>query len=358
MRGNFRVFTICNKRYLPQALLGVQTFASVAPTCQRLIVLVDSAREYEFDGITILPMAPLLEFAQSRGVGEGLEILEHYTVTSLCTAIKPLALWYLQQASPARPDAPIVYIDPDSYWLSPPDFNDCMEGLSFFRHRDKLYLDTHFDGSNFLTHGGLNLGLIIDAGADLDLLQEWFLFALPINFESPMLGFYTDQRPADQITLSGRARAHYKPAVNLSYWNIGDVELTSDPLGGFRVRQDGVESKLSMFHFSGFRPSIEGYSTGRLDAYRSHPNVDVIQKLHQQYEAALVPLREKVGSLDLETNAWGTSSVAGVYRFLIEKRHSGRRSLVSRALRAFNAVSPWPSQFVSRFYRMSNPFKI
>jgi hypothetical protein len=296
----------------------------------------------------------VVAFAREQGIEFDSAILEHYTVTSLCTAIKPICLLFTRVRFSGNDY--YVYVDPDTYWMQTPNLELAADELHFFRHRNVLFDTSGYSGRNFLTFGGMNLGLIMDTGVALDTIKKWNAFALPINLESSMLGYYTDQRPADLMVLSGQARSQYDPRINLSYWNIADVALRQEQ-GSYVVEQLGAARKLVMFHFSGYKKKLESYSAERKDEYLNHPDRAVIQGLHDKYTQLVDAERATVTTQQIQTNDYGTAHRGEIYGHLIRSRlhhYTGfRKAAMSAVVRSHILM-----RAVDRFYKIKNPLKI
>ena len=353
---NSCTFTICNIKYLPQAIVSIKSYSKVNSTGHLGIILVDSENDFEIDNISVLSLSTIIKLSIVENIYHDFEILKHYTVTSLCTAIKPLIFIYYKLTK-SQCDS-FVYIDPDTLWLTKSNFAFAQTKLIFFRHRDKLYKTDGYNGRNFLTFGGLNLGLIIDTGVDIQILKEWLTFALPINFESSMLGYYTDQKPADLLVLSGRGISYYDKCINLSYWNIADIELQILNDGHYQATQDNCSANLSMFHFSGYRKSINDYSSERGIQYLTHKNSNVIKQLHIEYTALLEVEINKTHTLCIVQNEYGSAKESDIFKYLLLNRLSNNKLIFIRLIAPLLVKSKLLIYLVARLYRFKNPLKI
>lgn len=352
--GNAVVFTICNLGYLPQAFVAVNSYAAVSTSARKIIFLVDAVRSSTIGDIEIIALADVVAFAHEQGIDFDSAILKHYTVTSLCTAIKPICLLFTRIRF-GNEDY-YVYVDPDTYWMQRPNLELTAGELHFFRHRNILFDTSGYSGRNFLTFGGMNLGLIMDTGVALDTIKNWNAFALPINLESSMLGYYTDQRPADLMVLSNQARTQYDERINLSYWNIADIALCHEQ-GSYLVKQFGEARKLVMFHFSGYKKKLESYSAERKDEYMHHPDRAAIQALHDEYTQLVDAQRSTVKQQQIQINDYGTAHRGEIYGHLIRTRlgqYTGfRKAAMSAVIRSHTLM-----RAVDRFYKIKNPLKL
>jgi hypothetical protein len=348
------VFTICNIKYLPQALTAIDSYSRHHNVNHKAIVLIDSERSCEINGIKILTVEDVTRGASKHVPFSLSEIFKHYDITSACTAIKPLSLIYLRELCPDS--AYHAYIDPDTYWLDSFSLDLSKKQLYFFRHRDYLCSNDGYSGKNFLAFGGVNLGLFVDTGSPIDTLISWHVFALPINFESAMLGYYTDQKPADLMVLSGRAHVLYDERINLSYWNIADVSLRKRD-NTFVVKQFEEEKPLAMYHFSGYRATVSLYSGERKDQYINSPSVDGISAIHEVYTSEVRRNADNLKNYDIKSNGLGTASHAEIFKYLYLSKFSeggGWRHTLTKWLMRFDYFS----NVVARFYKIKNPLKI
>lgn len=348
------VFTICNISYLNQAIVALRSISSFVQVNKMTILLVDIKEEFTIGNIKIIPLSYILDFAKTQVDPEKLEILNHYTVTSLCTAIKPFMLLFLKNNSSANKCN--IYIDPDTYWISKPNFEISRGRLIFFRHRDELYRNDGFNGTNFLTFGGMNLGLIVDTGADMKIIKHWAIFSLPINYESAMNGYYTDQRPADMLVLSNRAISHYDSTLNLSYWNINDVRITKEQSNKKQVYQGLLSAELSMFHFSGFRRRLQEYKSDRRLQYVNHPDSLVIQEIHDDYYTDLKLVEKELEKHELIKLNVEANSAAAIFTYLLGKKAD--KGIFAASIFFLVSNNKFFARLFSRFYMMKNPLGI
>jgi hypothetical protein len=352
--GRAVVFTICNLGYLPQAMVAVNSYGSVSSSAKKIVFLVDAVCNATIGDVEIISLGDVKLFAGEQNVDFDDDILKRYTVTSLCTAIKPIALLFTRLRFSGYDY--YVYTDPDTYWMQKPNLDLQAGELNFFRHRNSLFDTSGYSGRNFLTFGGMNLGLIMDAGVSLETIKKWNAFALPINLESSMLGYYTDQRPADLMVLSGQATSKYDERINLSYWNIADVQLTREQ-GTYMVNQFGESKKLVMFHFSGYKKKLENYAAERKEEYLGHPNSTVIQELHNHYTQLVDAERAVVVGQTIPTNNYGKAHGGEIYGQLIKSRlgqYSGfRKTAMTAVIRSHTAL-----RMIDRLYKIKNPLKI
>lgn len=349
------IFTICNYSYLAQAIVALESFGKIdSLNVKKIIFLVDSEESFCIKDIEIISMARLKIFCESTNFDFDFDILSFYAVTSLCTAIKPIALLFCRYNFSQYEVT--IYTDPDTYWLCKPTLEFEQGKLYLFRHRDYLCKKTGFNGKNFLSFGGMNLGLIIDTGSSVNDLKHWNDFALPINLESPMLGYYTDQRPADLMVLSDRAVSCYDESVNLSYWNIADVKLAIYN-ENFIVNQFGSPKKLAMFHFSGYKKDVNAYKADRRSQYLNHDSKEIIIKLHCAYSNQVDLQTKYLSHITIKTNKYGTASKGAIYGYLFNKQLRNDLTIKGFFLKSI-IKSKLVLNFIDRIYKIKNPLGI
>jgi hypothetical protein len=348
------VFTICNLKYLPQALVAISTFSEFHSADEQSIVVMDLEECTEIQGIKLLSMETIIEGTNHLMEGESSEVFKYYDITSACTAIKPLALLYFRASFPSHNF--FTYVDPDTFWLGALDNKFINNNLYFYRHRYDLGRADGYSGYNFLTFGGVNLGLFVDTGSSIENIIAWHRFALRINFESSMLGYYTDQKPADLLVISQRAFSIYDERTNLSYWNIADVKLTYIN-NKFFVEQINKSRPLIMFHFSGYRKNIVEYASERKEQYFSSSSVNEISIIHNIYTEAVEERRILLKSSPLVKNNIGTAEHHEIFRYLYKSKFGGSHYLLHKLINLLFRFDFF-SIAISRFYKIKNPLKI
>lgn len=347
------IFTLCNLKYLPQALVAVNTYSKYNSVNHKYIILVDGDEILELEGVTILTVQVILDGTIDYSLNQINAILDHYTVTSLCTALKPLALLYFRLL--ITDTKYFIYVDPDTYWLGPLDVHLFPDQINFFRHRNFLCDDSGYSGRNFLTYGGVNLGIMVDTGAPIDLIASWYKFALPINFESAMLGFYTDQKPADLLVLSGCARILYDDRVNLSYWNILDVRLIIND-HFFYINQVEESKLLIMFHFSGYKNDINLYHGDRKYNYENTNSKIAVNSIHKLYSTQVENVINMLKCISIKTNLLGSADNFHIFRYLINIKYY-RVGILNNIMRYIISID-FIAKIICKFYMIKNPFKI
>ena len=348
------VFTICNLKYLPQALVAISTYSEFHAVDRKSIVVMDLEEGSQIQGINLIPLRTIVA-GTNHLVDENLsEIFKHYDITSACTAVKPLALLYFKIQLPYIEF--YTYIDPDTFWVGSLDCKFERNTLYFFRHRHDLGRADGYSGYNFLSFGGVNLGLFVDTGTAIENIVAWHKFALNINYESSMLGFYTDQKPADMLVISQRALCIYDERVNLSYWNIADVELVNEN-GRFSVLQFGALRHLVMFHFSGYKSKIDDYNSDRKEQYLGSKSIKNIIKAHEIYNDEIKSRVNILKSYNLNSNNIGKVGSHVIIRYLYKLKYGKSRSITKQLichLLSFDFIC----KLISRMYKIKNPLKI
>lgn len=353
-RSHGCVFTICNLKYLPQALVAISTFSEFHSANERSIVVMDLDECTEIQGIKLISMQTIVEGTNHLIEEQSSEIFKHYDITSACTAIKPLVLLYFRILFSSYNF--FTYVDPDTFWFGALDNKFINNNLYFFRHRHDLARTDGYSGYNFLTFGGVNLGLFVDTKTPLENIIAWHRFALRINFESSMLGYYTDQKPADLLVISQRAFSIYDERTNLSYWNIADVKLTCDH-HNFFVKQFDKSMSLIMFHFSGYRKNIAEYTSERKAQYLNSSSLNEISIIHGIYATAIQEKQILLKSIPFIENSIGAAGHHEIFRYLYKLKFGESRYLLHKVISHLLSFDFF-CLAISRLYKMKNPLKI
>jgi hypothetical protein len=175
-----------------------------------------------------------------------------YSVTELCTAIKPAFLSWLLD----RGVSPLAYIDPDVMFFAP-------AGLVAERLQTcDLLLTPHFSTPDesggperdiqFMTGGAYNLGFLglRDSPNTRRFLTWWSERTLRYSSEDARNGIFTDQRWIDLVPgMFDNVRIDRHPGLNVAPWNIAARPVTRTA-SGFEVHGQPV----IFFHFSKFQP--------------------------------------------------------------------------------------------------------
>jgi SAM-dependent methyltransferase/glycosyltransferase involved in cell wall biosynthesis len=242
------VVTIVSRNFLPRASVLARTHRQHNPHDPVFVLVVDAEPEElpAYEDFAILTPADL-----SLAPAEFERMALIYTVTELCTAVKPWALELLLD----RGADVATYLDPDiAVYAS-------LEEIEKLSLEHGIVLTPHTvvpmarDGlapteAQIMAAGTFNLGfLAVDQGSR-EMLSWWQERLLRDCITAPHEMLFVDQRWVDLVPGYFRHVVLTDPTYNVAYWN-----LDSRPL----VRVDGeVEvaghGPLHFFHFSGYEP--------------------------------------------------------------------------------------------------------
>jgi hypothetical protein len=242
------ICTIVARNYLPHARCLTESFLAHHPRGRVFVLLVDSAAvdlaSQLAERFTIVPI-------QALGVPRLRELAAHYTVTELCTAVKPFFLAHLFGHLDVDT---LCYVDPDVFFYHPMDDVFALLGehdIVLIPHLlDFLDDDYMPDELHILRCGAYNLGFLgLARCANVNRFLHWWQGKLSslggVRLEE---GLFVDQRWIDLVPgLFSGVHVLRDVGCNVAYWNINHRHVT-------RVESQLMVNgaPLRFFHFSGF----------------------------------------------------------------------------------------------------------
>lgn len=248
--------TIVARNYLPAARVLAVSYLRHHPDATFVVLLVDAltnelAGEL-VDGLADTAARPRLFGPDDLDLdpAEFRRMATAYTVTELCTAVKP---WLLTRL--LRDHDTVTYLDPDIAVFAP--FPEVAElaaehGIVLTPHvlrpmpRDGLRPSE----ADIMASGVFNLGFIAvsrDAAAFLDF---WAERLRQDAISAPAEQLFTDQRWVDNVPALFRHTVVTDPGFNVAYWNAYQRPLDRDGDGVLTA----AGQPLRFYHFSGYRP--------------------------------------------------------------------------------------------------------
>ena len=174
-----------------------------------------------------------------------------YSTLEFATSVKPALLRSFLAQGWQR----VTYLDPDievfqSFTHLLDDGADVSLTPHFFDdiERDEFRPSSH----DILQAGFYNLGFCsvrTSATPFLDWWSEQLQFDCLVD---PAVGYFTDQRILDLVTLKATVQVIQVPGCNVAYWNLHERTVVFDR-GEWKVSWDGSVHPLYFFHFSGFQ---------------------------------------------------------------------------------------------------------
>ncbi|MGH4017461.1 MAG: glycosyltransferase, partial [Pseudonocardiaceae bacterium] len=242
--------TIVARNYLPAARVLAASYLWHHPGA-RFVVLVVDALPGEAGRLSTAEGEELLDpVALDLDTAEFHRMATAYTVTELCTALKPWLLrWALGQADVA------VYLDPDIEIYAPlPELvqQAVLHAIVLTPHvlqpmpRDGLRPSE----ADIMAAGVFNLGFIAVSGDAGPFLDFWQQRLRTDAISAPAEQLFTDQRWVDKVPALYRHVVVDDPGWNVAYWNVYQRPLQTEP-NGYRTAGG---YPLRFFHFSGYRP--------------------------------------------------------------------------------------------------------
>lgn len=249
------VCTIVARNYLPAARVLADSYLRHHPGGEFVVLLVDATPQELAELARSAPALRLLapddldiEPAEFRRMATA------YTVTELCTAVKPALLQRLLTEHQVA-----IYLDPDIEVFAP--FGDEVAALAV---EHGIVLTPHVlapmprDGKrptegDIMASGVFNLGFIgvsassPDAAAFLDFWAERLRHDA---ISAPEEQLFTDQRWVDNVPTMFRHTVITDPGYNVAYWNVYQRPLERAADGTITA----AGRPLRFYHFSGYRP--------------------------------------------------------------------------------------------------------
>jgi FkbM family methyltransferase len=244
--------TIVARNYLPAARVLAESFRRHHPAAGFAVLVIDAeAAELrdlaeEVPGVRFLGPDDI-----SLTPAEFGRMALAYTVTELCTAVKP---WLLRTLLEDHEVA--IYLDPDI------EVFGAFAGVVAVRAADdEIVLTPHVlepmprDGlrpseADIMASGVFNLGFIGVSRASAPFLRFWAERLRQDAISSVTEQLFTDQRWVDNVPALFRHTVVTDPGWNVAYWNVYQRPLAREADG--TVTASG--QPLRFLHFSGYRP--------------------------------------------------------------------------------------------------------
>jgi len=237
--------TIVARNYLPAARVLADSYREHHPGAPFTVLVVDADTE-ELDGVRILGPGDLDLDAEEFG-----RMAMAYSVTELCTAVKP---WLLRRLLAEHHTA--IYLDPDIEVFAP--FGDEVCELA---QEHGIVLTPHVtepmprDGrrpseADIMASGVFNLGFIGVSRQAQPFLLFWAERLRTDAISSVTEQLFTDQRWVDNVPALFGHTVISDPGYNVAYWNVYQRRLERSPDGGLTA----AGRPLRFYHYSGYRP--------------------------------------------------------------------------------------------------------
>jgi len=272
-------FSIVSANYLAYAITLMQSVRRQHPDAARYVFLADEDPGTLGLDPALFTLVPVHEL----GIPNFAHFALRYSVLEFNTAMKPFAVRWLL---PRHSAAPIVYLDPDVYVVSPlvEVFSATSDGALavITPHLTAPVTDDKRPGElSILRVGAYNLGFIALGPHEMrPALTDWWADKLEraayVDLES---GLFTDQRWIDLVPgLFPDVTILRHPGYNLAYWNLGQRPVTT--------AQDGTllagGMPVAFVHFSGVEvrhPEVFSIHQDRLSA----SEIGELQGLYRRY---------------------------------------------------------------------------
>ena len=276
------ICTIFAKNYLAHVRVLTQSFLKQHPNGRVIGLLCDSIDgryDPKLEAFTTL-------FAQDIGIPDFFDLTKKYTVTELCTAVKPFLLNYLFKTTDSDR---LCYFDPDIMFFAPMNgILECLQthNIVLIPHLTDSYADNlHPTEHSIMAVGAYNLGFIgLRRSEETErFLVWWGQKLLKYCYVDVARNYFVDQRWIDLVP--GMYTGVYierDSGYNVAYWNLPYRQITKQQ-SDYLV--NGVP--LKFFHFSGYSPNHPDRISNHQDRL-SMDAVGVGKELFQQYSDKLL----------------------------------------------------------------------
>jgi len=277
-------FTISTNNYLAQCITLGSSIKATNPGQLFKIGIVDAERdEAPFSSIPF----PVIEVAEI-GIDNFEELYLKYSVTELCTAVKPFYFRYLFDSYPEEDE--IIYLDPDT------EVYGSLSLIAEELNSASILITPHFTNpindelkqseEDFLNSGLYNLGFIaLKRSSETFRMLDWWGDRLKKKaFIDLGKGLFTDQIWINLVPLYfNNVKILLHPGYNMAYWNLHERELENNAIVVFK----GERWPLIFFHFSGFSPEIPDLLSKYQTRFSFSERADV-KELFVAYERRLL----------------------------------------------------------------------
>ena len=241
--------TIVARNYLPAARVLRESWRAHHPGARFAVLVVDGAPAGQDVGDDVPDLLGPADLDLSGA--DFLRMATAYSVTELCTAVKPWVVSALLRDADV-----VVYLDPDTVVYSP-----FLAPVARAALQDGIVLTPHVlrppprDGqrpteADTMASGVFNLGFLAVSAAAAAFLDYWAQRLRHDAVVDPERQLFTDQRWVDNVPALFGHHVLRDPALNVAYWNLHERTVALD--GSGRPTVDG--RPMGFFHFSGHRP--------------------------------------------------------------------------------------------------------
>jgi hypothetical protein len=284
-------FTILARNYLPSALTLSDSLRRHGVQDPLVVFLIDAAPDAELPAIEgVRWMLPASLELPERTV---LELAMSYDLVEFATAVKPLVFKAL-----LKEHEQAVYLDPDTYLLSP------MLELDPALDEGSIVLTPHFlepvppgellSEGHLLSVGVFNLGFGAVNRRALEFLDWWWAHLRYECLHDWLSGLFVDQKWMDvgSVLFGATTLRHY--GYNVGVGNLHERPLARDD-DGYYIATSG--DRLRLFHFHAFDPARpEGlYTRMRTTGQAAEITDGALLALCRDYATEVLAKRELLG---------------------------------------------------------------
>jgi hypothetical protein len=284
--------TILARNYLPRALTLSGSLHEHGSELPLTVFLTDATAE------TQLPELPGVRWMRPASLGlperTVLELAMSYDLVEFATAVKPLVLQSL-----LREHEQVVYLDPDTYQVSPMvELGPALQASSGIVLTPHFLEPTRPDGAftegHLLGVGVYNLGFCaVDrrAGAFLDW---WWRHLRSDCLHDPLAGLFVDQKWVDIGSVLFGAAALRHPGYNVGAANLHQRPVAADA-EGYYISSTG--DRLRLFHFHAFDPRRPDTLSARFSTGKEGVGTDgdALRELASRYATAVIEKQRQLG---------------------------------------------------------------
>jgi len=277
--------TILSTNYLPRALALAESLRRRQDGAVLRILFIDVADDAalpEVPGVECLSTACL--GLSRRGV---LHLATIYELVELATAVKPLLLQVLLDQGEQ-----VVYLDPDTYVLSPmeelsPAIEESAGGILLTPHfLASPPAEAEYGDGHMLLVGVYNLGFCAVDRRACSFLEWWWGHLRNECLYDPLHGLFVDQKWLDMGSVLFQAETFRHSGYNVGVGNLLERPLGQDSEGYYNAANG---ERLRLFHFHAFDSSAPERLSNRFRNAEEHAMQDdpLVLQLCKEYAEVL-----------------------------------------------------------------------
>ena len=257
--------TVVTRSYIPFARVLLASIKKQYPSMPLFVILLDILEGDCFcgSGVEVIP-------AKDLGIAEFDNMLERYTNTEMCVALKPFAIKEIFRRTNGNVDG-VIYMDSDIYVVSPMDelekIVDAGAEVVLTPHLNTPSPHGRTSDLTMLKCGVYNMGFAFFANtaSSRAILDWWAHWLVHFCYEDFTAGLFGDQKWMDLLPcFADNYKILRHSGYNVAYWNIDQRPVTRRGAQWF-----AADVPLRFLHFSCPALEPEPLFSKNLDRYHA-----------------------------------------------------------------------------------------